>query len=292
MTINLINPKEYNYVVTKLRQFFQAKGFIETPVQHRLSILAACEDPSTIATFNYAGELWPLPQTGQMWLEYELLKNPSETGFYCISTSYRNEANPIPGRHDLVFPMFEFETHGDINNLVNLELELLEHLGFGDQQEYCSAIYDYSQLAETFKTKILTAEHEELLYKERHIPIAFLTLFPQYTSPFWNMCVVDKIRRDKAAKVDVILYGMETIGSAERSSDPEEMNYLFHTISDGMYAKILYSQFGKERVEKELKEFLSSSFFTRCGGGIGLTRLIRAMRMAGLLEETSCIIKS
>ena len=180
--------------------------------------------------------------------------------------------------------MFEFETHGDINNLVNMELELLEHLGFGDQQEYCAATYDYSQLAETFKTKILTAEHEELLYKERNIPIAFLTLFPQYTSPFWNMCVVDK---DKAAKVDVLLYGMETIGSAERSTNPIEMDELFHTISDGMYAKILYSQFGKERVEKELNDFLSLSFFPRCGGGIGVTRLIRAMKMAGLLPISS-----
>ena len=69
MTVNLINPKEYNYVINKLRDFFQAKGFIETPTQHRLSILAACEDPSTIATYNYAGELWPLRQPGQMWLE-------------------------------------------------------------------------------------------------------------------------------------------------------------------------------------------------------------------------------
>ena len=83
---------------------------MEVHTQNRLSILATCEDPSTISTYSYAGQVWPLPQTGQMWLEYEMLKHPNRApGYFCVSTSYRNEADPIPGRHDLIFPMFEFE---------------------------------------------------------------------------------------------------------------------------------------------------------------------------------------
>ena len=39
--------ESYNTVVQKLRNFFQKKGFIEVCVQDRLSILAACEDPTT-----------------------------------------------------------------------------------------------------------------------------------------------------------------------------------------------------------------------------------------------------
>ena len=70
---------------------------------------------------------------------------------------------------------------------------------------------------------------------------------------------------------------METIGSAERSSDPKEMSHQFHTISGGLYKGLLYSHFGKERVEKELEDFLSFDFFPRCGGGIGITRLIKAL---------------
>ena len=62
------------------------------------------------------------------------------------------------------------------------------------------------------------------------------------------------------------------------------MRHLFHTISDGMYADILYAQFGKERVEKELENFLSFEFFERCGGGIGITRLIRAMKLEKLID--------
>ena len=62
----LINPQQFTEATGLLRSFFMAKGFEEVHTQNRLSILAACEDPTTVATYNYAGEVWPLPQTGQM----------------------------------------------------------------------------------------------------------------------------------------------------------------------------------------------------------------------------------
>ena len=102
-----------------------------------------------------------------------------------------------------------------------------------------------------------------------------ITDFPEFTSPFWNMS-----RNDDGAtsrKIDVILNGMETIGSAERSTDKEKMRETFHTISDGEYANLLYKLFGKERVEKELEEFLEFDFFPRSGGGIGVTRIMQAI---------------
>ena len=73
---SLIEPKKYTKTLERLRSFFLARGFYEVHTQNRLSILAACEDPETVATYNYGDNIWPLPQTGQMWLEYELLKNP------------------------------------------------------------------------------------------------------------------------------------------------------------------------------------------------------------------------
>ena len=80
-------------------------------------------------------------------------------------------------------------------------------------------------------------------------------------------------------KIDIILYGQETIGSAERSCNPEEMREMFYTIMDGEYASKLFQLFGKERVEKELEDFLSYNFFERSGGGIGMTRLSRAYEL-------------
>ena len=86
------------------------------------------------------------------------------------------------------------------------------------------------------------------------------------------------------SKVDVIMHGMETIGSAERATDVYEMREQFHNISDGEYAGLLYNHFGKKRVEDELEEYLTHDFFPRFGGGIGVTRMVRALEMSGLLK--------
>lgn len=269
------NTKTYNELVQKMRTFFLNKGFKEVPTQSRLSILAACENPHSIATFNYNGEIWPLPQTGQMWLEYELLKNPEWNGVFCISTSYRQEKNPIPGRHELIFPMFEFESKGEMKDMLKLESELLEWLGFDSPVEV-----NYNDVCEEYGgVEILEDEHESKMWNEKG-PVISLQNFPLRTNPFWNM---RHKGNDIFNKVDVILYGQETIGSAERSSNVEEMRHNFYNIEDGGYSAKLFELFGKERVEKELEEFLSFDFFPRFGGGIGMTRLARAYEL--MLEE-------
>ncbi len=53
-----------------------------------------------------------------------------------------------------------------------------------------------------------------------------------------------------------------------------------YSISKGGYAKKLFDLFGKDRVEAELDEFLARRFFPRCGGGIGVARLISAATLA------------
>jgi len=265
----------YSKAANALRSFFLEKNFVEVHTQDRLSILAACEDPTTIATYNYMGEKWPLPQTGQMWLEYELLQNPNLEGVFCLSTSYRNEQNPIPGRHDMIFPMFEFESKGTLEDLRELETELCEYLGFGEREKF---VYkSYNDLAKYYNTSELTSEHE-LRMNDDFEEVVFLEHFPQSTSPFWNM----KKNKEYAHKIDVILHGMETIGSAERSTERDEMREQFHTISDGEYAGTLYNIFSKKRVEEELEEFLAFDFFPRFGGGIGMTRILRALQLSNL----------
>jgi aspartyl/asparaginyl-tRNA synthetase len=268
----------FNTVANKLRDFCLKKGFIEVHTQDRLSILAACEDPDTVATYNYMGEVWPLPQTGQMWLEYELLTQPQLPGVFCVSTSYRNEPNPVPGRHKLIFPMFEFELKGGIDKLRKFEADMLEHMGF-DASGMSFKTYD--ELKKHYKTEELSHEDEAKMQADFG-PIVFCQEFPSYTSPFWNMKKKDK---DYARKIDVIMYGHETIGSAERSTDIEEMRQEFYTISSGGYAQKLFDLFSKERVEKELDEFLNLKFFPRSGGGIGLTRMINAVKKGGIMNN-------
>jgi len=275
-----VDYKNFDAVVGKMRQFFRdIKGFKEVHTQNKLSILAACEDPQTIATYNYNGQVWPLPQTGQMWLEHYLLEHPEENGFFCVSTSYRNEPNPVEGRHDKIFPMFEFELKGGIDELRKVEQELLHFLGFRKTEgEYPRG--DYEDVSKRYGVDELEHEHEKQLETD-HGPVFFLENFPERTSPFWNMRLHEGGKHSN--KIDVILHGMETIGSAERSTNTQDMEHMFRTISNGDYANTLYAQFSKERVENELNEFLQKKFFERSGGGIGVTRMIRDMKLSNLL---------
>jgi len=265
------NVPAFSRVSNALRSFFLDRGFLEVHTQDRLSILAACEDPSTVAVFTYAGEVWPLPQTGQMWLEYELLNRPDVPGVFCLSTSYRQEPNVVPGRHKILFPMFEFESRGTIDDLRALEADLLEWVGYGPADQFPHV--DYTQTAQEYGVKELSHAHEADLCAVNGRAV-FLEKFPEYTSPFWNM---KRCENGCANKIDVIIDGMETIGSAERGSDPQEMRESFYSICEGGYAQKLFDLFGKERVERELEDFLSHTFTPRFGGGIGMTRLIQSL---------------
>ena len=269
----------FSIATNRMREFFLKKGFIEVHTQDRLSILAACEDPDTVATYKYNGNIWPLPQTGQMWLEYELLTRPEIPGVFCLSTSYRNEPNPVAGRHKLIFPMFEFEARGNVNDLRTLEMELLEYLGFGPRTDM--SVVNYDDAVKFYQTEELKHEHETKMETDYH-HATFLEHFPISTSPFWNM---KKASDTHSYKIDVILYGQETIGSAERSTDINEMRHEFETICDGAYAQKLYDLFGKERVKKELDEYLSFTFFPRFGAGIGVGRMVQAMRKHGIITK-------
>ena len=213
-----------------------------------------------------------------MWLEYELLKNPDLPGVFCVSTSYRQEQNPVKGRHELIFPMFEFESPGNFDDLIKMEENLCCDLGF---KPCIYPIKKYTEWAREFGCDELDHEHEQMISDSHSTGVGFITDFPYSTSPFWNM----KKDGETAKKCDVIMGGMETIGSAERSSNTAEMHNQFHTISDGGYAKLLYDKFGYDRVEKELDEFLSYKFFPRFGGGIGITRLISALETIEKAEE-------
>ena len=156
----------------------------------------------------------------------------------------------------------------------------MEYLGFCTQDK-CVEV-DYTETAEKYETEELEHEHEERLCKD-HGPVVMLKDFPMHTSPFWNMKLHDH-DKTKSKKVDVILWGVETIGSAERSCDTLEMRNQFYSISEKGYSKILFSNFTKDRVQKQLEEFLNFNFFERSGGGIGMTRMISAMKKSGLLN--------
>lgn len=273
---NAMDFRNYSKIVKLMREYFQDKrGFIEVPAQSNLSILAACEDPKTVGQFIFGGVNYPLPQTGQVVLEEVLLQNPDVEGVFCLTTSFRDEPNPIKGRHDLVFQMFEFEGKGNVENLKKTEKELIKHLGF--KEEVISV--DYLSCCDKYKVATLGHDEEKKI-QEDFGPIVSLEKFPMHSHPFWNMKYNGKCLFNK---VDVILHGMETIGSAERSCNVEEMRHFFDTVSDGEYKMLLFNKFTEKRVREELDYYLSLPMIPRYGAGIGITRMERAMKLSKLL---------
>ena len=61
------------------------------------------------------------------------------------------------------------------------------------------------------------------------------------------------------------------------------MRYNFLNQTDGAYANLLFSKFGQKRVMQELDKFLSYDFFPRFGGGIGVNRMARALKLEGII---------
>lgn len=283
--------KDYDKVNNLLRSFCKEWGLLETYTQGSINPLAACENPKSISEFLYVSteteedgsvtckkRVQAQLQTGQMQLELRLLQNPTAKGFYCHTTSYRSEQSPIPGRHLRIFPMFEFELPGDFSVLQKFENEMLDYLGFkGPYPEI-----QYTDAQTKFGVKELEAEHEALLEKELG-GVYIIKHFPEEFAFFNMKRLTDAQGRVLTAKQDVCLSGIETIGSAERSTDKDQITESFYTISNGEYSGLLFEKFGKFRVEKALKEFLSYDMVPRFGGGIGMSRLIRAMKLQGLL---------
>lgn len=279
----MIKPLNFDKMVQKLRGFFMPLEYKETFPQPRQSILAACEDPKTIRKYTFSGTEWPMIQTNQMFLEYDLLSQPELEGVFCLTTSYRDEPNPIEGRHMRTFPMFEFEHLGDYADLLETLSKLCVHLGLTTEKDI--KYFKYDDLCEKYGVSILEAEHETEMWKEYGDVVA-ITHFPKRTSPFFNMkpIGVNKHNEEVYAKCDFIICGQETIGAAERDTNVENMRNSFYTISNGEYAGQLFELFGKKRVERELEDFLNLCMVKRFGAGLGITRLERAMKLKGLLK--------
>lgn len=270
----VIYPVDYHNTMVKIREFFTEKGYVEAYTQGLRSILAACEDPKTISTFTFSGTEFPLPQTSQMILELMLLEYTELNGIFCSTTSYRDEPNPIEGRHDKIFNMTEFEHTGNFEDLVNTCIDLTQFLGFEGYQKFT-----YKELCDHYQTTELKAEHETKMWEEFG-DVVIITDFPRYTSPFFNMSYKGD---DIFNKADFIICGMETFGTAERSSSVQEMKESFYTISDGKYSQILFDKFGKDRVEEELNYYFSLPMRNRFGGGIGMSRLIKSLKLKNLI---------
>ena len=260
----------YHKTVSRLREFFISKGFLETNPQPRQSYLSVADDIRTMMTYSDGENTFQLPQTAHMWLEFELLKNPELPGVFCCSTSYRKHLNPIPGRHENTFPIFDFEMPGPLHHAMALQKELIAYLGF-DISAYQEMAYP--EVAQTLGVRRIDAASESRIGQEKST-VFVVTHKPETIHPFWGVRRVNGV----AQTANCLLYGMDTLSVSERGHHRERLRNRFYDIDDGLYAQTLFDTFGQQNVERELGEFLSLDLFPRSTGSIGVTRLIRALK--------------
>lgn len=277
--IPAIDPAHSNYVMKILRKYAESRGWYEVLLQHWLDRLSACEDPKTVAKVKFCGETFSMPQTCQMRQEQVLLGMKKPQGMYHLTYSYRAEPK-IGERRKRAFPLFEFEVPAKKNGyleLIQTCKEMLQALGFTQFHTI-----SYQTACKRYGVSRITDKEEALLEKDFG-QVVFLVYFP-IDETFFNM-KHDPSQPGYAFKLDVIVGGQETIGSAERAVSVEEMRKEFYASSNGEYYKKLCEEFGKENVDREFENYLLFIFIARYGGGIGLTRLIQAMLKYGLLPE-------
>lgn len=258
----------YNEIAHELRSFFQEKlHYLEIPTHTKLSILS-CKNPSTATTFQHGHTLYPLPQSSQIQLEKALLTNPQLKGVFSLGTSYRHDPHPLPGRHDKLFPLFEFVGRGQLQDLRKIYSELLNFLGLPTPHHV-----SYADRCQRYGKERLTPANEADIQRDLGNAVS-LEYFTANADPFWTIKQQDY---QSYNKLHLILHGMHTFSGAEHSCDAQAMRIRFKQFMKGEYAQQLMKQFGAERVEHELEDYLSLRLTPRFSGSTGLSRLARAL---------------
>ena len=273
----MINSLDFTDITKKLRRFFDKKGWVEVYTQNTLHLLSVHEDTNILSNFNYDGMIWPLPQTAKITLDYELLKHSDWKGVFCLSTCFKNSSDQLDTSDNKIVPMYEFIMRGNMEDLIHIEAELLHYLGLGEIDQF---VYKkYSTLLEKYDINEL---NNKLIYDDIG-SVVFLKEYPNDNSTFWNT----KLATNKLTlkNINVIINGIKVIHSAEMSVNKEDMREQFNKMNNKNYTNILFSNYGKERVEKEVEDYLKLDFFTRAGGYIDITKFINIMKLNNLLHK-------
>lgn len=259
----------YNELAHELRCFFQEKyHYLEIPSQTKFTLLS-CKDPASATLFQQGQHTYPLPQSAQIQLEKALMANPQLPGVFSLSTSYRHDAHALPGRHDKVFPLFEFVTHGHFHDLRKIYKELLTFLGL-PTPEYVS----YADCCRRYGKTYLTPANDIDIQRElgNSVSLEYLT---RAANPFWTSQAENEAT---FREMRLILHGLSTFSGAEHHCDSKGLKQAFLNYQQGQYAKTLFAQFGQKRVEEERDDYLMMRLIPRVSGAIGLTRLARAVK--------------
>lgn len=262
--------KKYSILINLIRNFLNKLNFIELFTQNKLSILTICNDPKSMCTFNYGGYVWPLPQSGIIWLEHELINlnemnNPG--GIYTMCTCYKNDPNYTRKMSenifeaDIVTPIFEFAAFGQYSDMQTMVINLLQELGFRTKFN----IINYNQIAKKRGSREL--DITDIVTDKI---VTFLEYIP---NPKWGMKYTTQ----------VIILQTDVLTFSEHITDSNDLLETFYTYDNGSLAEYLYSQFSKERVDDELYKFINTREKNIVSCSINIPNLMNVMYKLNML---------
>lgn len=273
---------------------------------------------------DFNNNFWPLFQNNDILLEDILLNNKNIDGCFTISTTYELNKNQIEikplfefaGKGDInnllniqksLLQYIGFEKNKYIRNPVTQQYEnniyndfpelmdplqfyhtLLPNISNKTKTQVLTDTFnvqkifpenDYKNIAAELNTQIIDTQHNKIISKKNGT-VFILKNFPLSSNPHWNI----KIENNIAKKTTIILNGEETIDSGELSCNADDMRQMFSIVSKRNYSKKLYNLFGKERVDRELNDYLAHDFFPRYSGRINICRLI-----SGIIKDRNVL---
>ena len=278
-----IEPRDYSYVIQSLREFFLKKGYCEMYSGNCPSFMTISGNVQNTTSFLLQGSIFPLPQTYQLILETEIMKDDTLPGIFCIFSSYRDEETLIEGRHERIFPTLEFSTRGTLEDLIRIYRELLAHLSFENPDQIPQHSYDVMCIK--LKDKVIGPSQEARI-AEIH-PEYIVTHYSEDTFPMWDIC------RDKVSSTVknaiLLLDGQKVISGAEKSCSSKDMQQAFIYHRKGKYITDLHRLYGSQRVNDELEMYLQNPFVPRISASIGISRLIRSMSFRELIKRQTTL---
>lgn len=261
----IMGAREVKNIVDGMRDF----GNVDDPEKkYRLERLAELGDPFAVNVLKDINILY--------------VPNPMEIprGYYCMNTSTRNESRAGDGRREFRFPITECEfavetEESGLEELAQFLERMIVHLGF----EKPARRY-YTEECKIRGVKKLDDIDEADICNQAQNSVVLLMKFDEESDPYFNM---RKNADGTFDKIDVLIDGVETVGSAVRSCNKDEMLDMLKKQDKGKYLTTMYKYFGEETIKNEVNDYFSYKFIPRCGLGIGTSRLIKALERHNLV---------
>jgi hypothetical protein len=268
-----INPFTYSYVANAIRFFFLDNDYIESYEQNKLSNLNSCNDIFNACLYDMFNFCYSLPQSNELWLDYQIMKYHNEKGFFSYSTVYTND---IHGINNNIEQIVDFSLCGGMYELEKIVRNLLDTIGLKNIFNFKT--YEYTNLLKELNiNELKEIDYDKILCDEK--TIFFIKNFQKNENIKWNDFY--DTNNKYYNKIIIVCCGKVLISCGQKSESVDQMREKYLNKKD---FKKKCEFFHEERVIDELNSYLDMPFKKRCTGSIHLKNLMNLLISEDLVK--------